>query len=130
MRGLGRVAAAVGLAAALGCGGGGAPVAPTITGKDLMEDVKRMLAFAAEQKLKVPTKAAELDTVEPVAPLAGPAIRDGDIVYAWGAGLTGGGAVVAHEKKAETAGGWVLLQDGTVKEMTADEFKAAPRAKK
>jgi hypothetical protein len=26
-------------------------------------------------------------------------------------------------------GGWVLLQNGTVKEMTAAEFAAAPKAK-
>lgn len=130
MRGLWRAAAAVGLAAVVGCGGGGTPTAQTVTGKDMMEDVRRMLTFAVEQKLKVPTKAAELDAVEPVAPLAGPALRDGTVVYAWGTSLSGGSGVVAYEKKAEAEGGWVLLQDGTIKQMTADEFKAAPRAKR
>lgn len=126
-----RGAVAAVLAAVAGCGAAGAPAAPTVTGKDLMEDVKHMLTFAAENRIKTPTKAAELEPVEPVAPLAGAAIRDGSVVYAWGAPLAPGGkAVVAYEKKAETEGGWVLLQDGTVREMTADEFRAAPRAKK
>jgi hypothetical protein len=96
-----------------------------------MEDVKQMLAFAAENKIKTPTRAADLEAVEPAGPLAGPAIREGTVVYAWGAPLAPGGkAVVAYEKKAETEGGWVLLQDGTVREMTADEFRAAPKVKK
>jgi hypothetical protein len=38
--------------------------------------------------------------------------------------------VVAYEKKAETEDGWVLLQDGSVKRMTAAELQAAPKANK
>jgi hypothetical protein len=38
--------------------------------------------------------------------------------------------VVAYEKKVPTEGGHVLLQDGTVKQMTAAEFQSAPKAKK
>jgi hypothetical protein len=96
-----------------------------------MEDVKAMLTFAAENKIKAPTRPAELEPVAPAAPLAEPAIRDGSVVYVWGATLSPGStAVLAYEKKAEAEGGWVLLQDGTVKQMTADEFRGAPRAKK
>jgi hypothetical protein len=62
---------------------------------------------------------------------AGAAIRTGDVVYIWGAGYADGAKqVVAYEKKAPTEGGYVLLQDGTVKKMTADEFKSAPQARK
>lgn len=130
-RGVARGAVAAVLAAAAGCGAAGAPAAPTVTGKELMEDVRQMLTFAAENRIKTPTRPAELEPVEPVAPLAGTAIRDGSVVYAWGSSLAPGGkSVVAYEKKAETEGGWVLLQDGAVREMTADEFRAAPKAKK
>jgi hypothetical protein len=69
--------------------------------------------------------------MEPMIPLAGPAIRSGDIVYYWGAGyVDGGDKVVAYEKKVPTEGGFVLLQDGKVKEMSASEFQSAPKAKK
>jgi hypothetical protein len=53
-----------------------------------------------------------------------------EIVYQWGARIdpAGGETVLAYEKKAPSEGGWVLMQDGTVKQITADEFKAAPKA--
>jgi hypothetical protein len=58
-------------------------------------------------------------------------IRSGDIVYMWGAGhVPGGTQVVAYEKRVTTECGFVLLQDGTAKEMTAAEFQAAPKAGK
>ena len=64
-----------------------------------------------------------------MAPTASTLVRSGDLVYLWGAGFAPGGTkVVAFEKKAEAEGGLVLLQDGSVKHMTADELKAAPRA--
>jgi len=60
----------------------------------------------------------------------------GDVVVVWGAKMAGEGSsgsgtgeVIAYEKKVPTEGGFVLLTSGTVKQMTADEFKAAPKAK-
>jgi hypothetical protein len=41
----------------------------------------------------------------------------------------GGGDVIAYEKNAPNGGGYVLLTSGEVKQLTADEFKAAPKAK-
>ena len=43
---------------------------------------------------------------------------------------TNGDAILAHGKGAESKGGPVLLQDGTIKSMTAAEFNVAPKAKK
>ena len=58
-------------------------------------------------------------------------INSNEIVYIYGTGFeAGSNKVVAYDKQAETAGGLVLLQDGTVKQMTADEFKAAPKGGK
>ena len=63
-------------------------------------------------------------------PTAGPMLREGTLVYLWGATYAADiEKVAAHEKKVPAEGGWVLLQSGTVREMTADEFKAAPKAK-
>lgn len=116
---------------AAGCGGGDAPKGNgTPTGKEGVTDLGVLLKEFADQKKKMPARAADVEPVEPLHQAAYVGLVRGEVIYAWGVGLTGGGAVVAHEKQAETAGGWVLLQDGTVKEMTADEFKAAPRAKK
>ena len=38
--------------------------------------------------------------------------------------------ILAYEKKVPEQGGYVLMLDRTVKKMTADEFKAAPKASK
>ena len=96
-----------------------------------MEELGLLLKTLAEEGRKPPDKLANLGPVEPMLPIAGPAIRNGDLIYVWGAGyVAGGNQVVAYEKKALTDGGFVLLQDGTVKEMTAAELQAAPKASK
>ena len=108
----------------------GKPTVTEATPKAKLEEFAQMLRTMAGDKQPPPGKMADLDTAEPLLPQSAPAFRSGELVYVWGTTLSGGGAVVAYEKKAETEGGWVLLQDGTVKQMKADEFKAAPKAKK
>lgn len=118
-----------------GCGGPVGNTGPvgtgTPTGKEALEDLERLLKSFDEKKQKPPAKLAAIEPVEPVYPGAYIGLVKGDIEYVWGAGLTAGSAaVLAHEKRADTDGGWVLLQDGTVKTMTAAEFAAAPKAGK
>lgn len=60
-------------------------------------------------------------------------LKSGDLVVQWGAPLSPTGesaqAVLAYLKSVPEQGGPVLMQDGeTIKTMTADEFKAAPKA--
>jgi hypothetical protein len=98
--------------------------------KAALAELGDMLKSLAEERQKPPSKLAELEPVEPRIPVAGPAIRSGNIVYIWGAAYAAGSnQVVAYEKKAPTEGGYVLLQDATVKEMTSAEFSSAPKAK-
>jgi hypothetical protein len=63
-------------------------------------------------------------------------VQGGDYVFFWdvklgdlgkGAGMSQ--TVLGYEKDAPTAGGLVVMGDGTVKSMTAAEFNAAPKAK-
>jgi hypothetical protein len=60
-------------------------------------------------------------------------VQQGEFVVAWGVGRSTapgpGLQVLVHEKKVPTDGGWVLLRNSTVKQMTAAEFAAAPKAK-
>jgi hypothetical protein len=114
-----------------GCGGGGKSV-HNPTEKELLQEVAQMLQTVKSDRTKPPGRLADLGAVEPMLPMSAQAIRSGDIVYVWGTGLSTGGnassAVVAYEKKVPAEGGWVLTQDGTVKKMTANEFKSAPKA--
>ena len=117
----------VSLVLLVGCG----EPAKTVTGgnrKDHIEEIGQMLKDLSAEGKKPPGKLSELDAVEPMLPLASQLIRSGEVVMVWGVGYAPGSQkVAAYEKKAETEGGWVLLQDGTVKEMTAGEFGAAKR---
>jgi hypothetical protein len=47
----------------------------------------------------------------------------------WGVHPAGGTGILAYSKGTDASGGWVLLQNGTVQQMTAGEFKATPKAK-
>lgn len=76
---------------------------------------------------------AELAALEPQYPRGYEAVKSGEVVVLWGAQMPGEGspgtdAVIAFEKKTPTEGGHVLLLNGTVRVMTADEFRSAPKA--
>ena len=107
------------------------PTARPPSGKEKMEEIGQMLKTLANDRQPPPAKPADLPNVEPFLVESANDLRSGEIVYAWGNGITPGGtAVIAYEKKAANEGGWVLLQDGTVKQMSASEFQAAPKAAK
>lgn len=121
--------AALGGCLALGCASS-TPVGSQTPNKDALTEVGQMLKMLADEGKKPPGKLAELEPVEPLLPTAGPMIREGTLVYLWGAPFAAGGdKVAAYEKKVASEGGWVLLQNGNVKEMSAAEFAAAPKAK-
>lgn len=98
--------------------------------KDALEDLAALLKASAEEKKRPPANLAGLEPYEGVYLSATLGIHQKRIVYLWGTALTGGTAVVAYDANIASAGGFVLLQDGTVKEMSAAEFQAAPKAKK
>ncbi len=120
------------LVALAGCGKSSstAPGDQGPTAKQALDDLGLMLKTIADEKKRPPAKPADLEPYEAVHLSATLGIHQKRIVYVWGAGRSDGTAVVAYDANAESAGGYVLLQNGTVKEMTAEEFKAAPRAKK
>lgn len=83
-----------------------------------------------------PKRVTDLAKFEHGYPLGYAAVRSGEVTVIWGATVAGEGEadaapahVVAYESSTPTSGGWVLLQNGRAKEMSADEFRAAPRAK-
>lgn len=120
---------ALSVGTAVGCGDGGSK--PDTSPKAVLLDLAEGLKSTAADKQKPPAKLSELERIEPMIPLAGPAIRSGELVYLWGAGYDPTGTqVVAYERKAETEGGMVLLQNATVEKMTAEQLKTAPKAGK
>lgn len=123
--------AALWVAFAAGCGGKAPLTAPPPNVQDALQDLGDLLKLLGEQKQKLPARQADLDLYEPTAPHAAAAVQSQQITYFWGNGITPGGkAVIAHDAKAAADGGAVLLQDGTVKTLSAAEFAAAPKAAK
>lgn len=118
---------------AFGCGGGvdSSGIATGPTEEATLQDLSVLLKSLAEQKKKPPTKLAELDAYEAIYMAAYKGVESKSVVYLWGNGVVAGGkAVIAYDAKVEASGGYVLLEDGTVKKMTAAEFAAAPKAAK
>jgi hypothetical protein len=87
--------------------------------------------FARKNK-RGPKALKELAQKGQSSPNAMEMMKSGAIVVQWGAPLTPEGqnadAVLAYLKTVPEQGGNVLMQDGkTIKTMSADEFKAAPK---
>jgi hypothetical protein len=128
-----RVAAALLIASLLaGCGTKPAegPAATEMSTGERLTELKELLSLAQIDLGRAPTRVQELERYQRGSPFAYQSVAKGDLVVLWGANLGQGTSVVAYEKDAPTAGGWVLLQDRTVVQMSAAEFQAAPKAKK
>jgi hypothetical protein len=103
------------------------------TASDALLQVADMIRDYSSDKGRPPAKMADLAGFKNQYNIGYAALEKGEVVVVWGtqvAGEGGGGGgtgVVAYEKSAPDSGGAVLLQDGKVKQMTADEFKAAKR---
>jgi hypothetical protein len=129
------VALALVLALAAGCGSKSGPGGAGAAQAPVLQEVANLLR-AASADGRAPAKVADLAKYSNGSPTAYQAVKSGDIVVVWGAkmagegeGAKGGGEVIAYEKDAPATGGYVLLTSGEVKQMSADEFKAAPKAK-
>jgi hypothetical protein len=134
VRGLTLVALVVGVMAWTGCTSssksGGAANGPTVA-DDLFE-VAGLLRDHTIQFQRGPARLADVANNQPLYPRGYHAIQNGTIVVLWGVPLPAEGGpanVIAYEKKSETEGGNVLLQNGEIKQMSASEFASAPKAK-
>jgi hypothetical protein len=80
---------------------------------------------------KSPSCLADLDKYEQGFPDGYEFIRAGKCVVLWGATMGEGAdaatTVLAYEKDVPASGGTVLMLDGSVKQLSSDEFVAAPK---
>lgn len=96
----------------------------------LLEEAYNLLQIRAEQGKPPARKIDDIAAYENAYPTGYAAIQSGEVVVNWGAAPSPASeGILAYAKGADTAGGWVLLANGTTKQMTADEFKATPKAK-
>ncbi|HJZ55804.1 MAG TPA: hypothetical protein VKE74_12625 [Gemmataceae bacterium] len=130
MRHVVRLAAVAVTAAVVGCGGTPKSDASPAELNQLTEVVD-LVKLYVEQRGKAPAGVADLRVFENAYPVGYEAVRSGEVVVSWGGRPADrSSAVLAYHKAVPTTGGWVALASGEVKQMTADEFKSAPRAGK
>jgi hypothetical protein len=118
----------------LGCGGSDADSSSATgpTTNDALVDFQGMMKEISTSNQQPPKNPQELGRWDPLFPVASAALQNGSIVYFWGTPVNSSApnaatTIVAYEPAAETQGGWVLYQDGNVKQVTADEFKSAQK---
>ncbi|MDB5309964.1 MAG: hypothetical protein JWO38_4166 [Gemmataceae bacterium] len=128
--GLIAVALVIGLSA--GCSRREAAADPETAEKQgRLQEVFDLVTAYTEQRKRPPAADRDLRPFENAFPTGFDAVRTGQIVVLWGASpAAGSDAVLAYYKTVPAEGGWVLLQNGTVKEMAPDEFGKTPKAGK
>jgi hypothetical protein len=122
---------------AVGCGDSGRPV----TKEDMLEtslnDVGEVYRSFVVMKKRPPQKLKDLTPLEAMSPAGIVALRSGEVVVRFGAdlpdtdtepGKSPSEEILAYEKRVPESGGKVLLLNRTIRTMTSDEFKAAPKA--
>ena len=117
---------------ALGCAREPLPP-PAPSAEEGLKELSRVYEYIEYSKLPLPKKPEDFRDYWDSLQAAFDRIQQGELVVAYGVGRsTAPGAasqILVYEKNAPTAGGAVLLRDGTVKQLTAAEFAAAPKAK-
>lgn len=98
---------------------------------NMMRELGEMLALFKGDSNRPPKTVAELVKYEGGFQVGYLRLKDGEIILFWGAPIKEGASdtILAYEKATPDSGGYVLMQDGTtVTKLTAEEFKAAPKA--
>lgn len=124
---------AAGLAA--GCGSRRGEVSPEtgaqIAQQNSMAELGELLRLRKADTGTPPAKAADFARYEMGFPEGYRKVKAGDVVLFFGAPIVDGDTshVLAYEKQTPESGGYVLMSDATtVKKMSPEEFKSAPKA--
>jgi hypothetical protein len=104
------------------------PTPPPIDLGEGLKELGEVYKYRATHRMPAPAKLDDLTEQEAAIPNAWQPIQEGQIVVVWKVSYSANATdVLAYVKDAATVGGKVLLRNGTVKQMTADEFRAAKK---
>jgi len=112
-----------------GCGGSGPQSVASREQLDLKE-IQEIYQLYVKNHQKAPSQLSDLTKrdYEGIYPGTVDALKKGRYVVVWGVNSKDSGTLLAYEKDVPTKGGGVVMADGTVKTMTADELKAAKKS--
>jgi hypothetical protein len=123
---------AFGVVVLIGCAAEPKPPPPPAAA-DALKELTAVYKYLDYSKAAPPRRLEDLTQFIDTLPTAYYRLQSGEFQMVYGVGMStspaNGSQVLAYERKAATEGGAVLLRDGTIKQMTAAEFSAAPKAK-
>ena len=114
----------------IGCGG------PSTAGPDSaaqlsIGQVAQIFHVYQKGQKPPPQGIKDLQPMQRMYPAALESIKSGEVLVYWGAGISdapdAASTVLAYHKDVPEKGGEVLMQDGTAKIMTAEQFQAASK---
>jgi hypothetical protein len=108
---------------AFGCKGSD----PKMAGEErALNDIHQMYVLFAKKNSGPPKQISDLvnKEYEVSCPDGWRALKDGKYIGVYGVAGTDSSTLQAYAKDVPTQGGQVLMADGTIKTMTAEEFKA------
>ncbi|SIO56679.1 hypothetical protein SAMN05444166_5277 [Singulisphaera sp. GP187] len=132
-----RLFASLTLLGLMGCGSKNVDFTPDQVEESRLREVSQVLREYQLFNPKPPKSVKDIQASAGSSPGGFELIKSGEVVVCWGASLPdtkeepGSGdskEVLAYLKKVPQEGGLVLMLDRTVRNMTAEEFKAAPQA--
>jgi hypothetical protein len=119
------------LAAILPLGCSTSTVGPESTEQLKILQVGQLFHMFQKGQKSPPTGIKDFARLGSNLPAALSSLRSHDVLVYWGVGLSDGpeaaSTVLAYQKDVPEKGGEVLMQDGTARKMTAEEFQAAPK---
>jgi hypothetical protein len=119
----------VGAVLVMGCGGNQAVEPEVQRHKSELNDIYTSYFMYSKRNQRPPQKMSDIMTPELMgeSQIGLQALKEGQYAVVWGVDVSGKdpSKVVAYEKDAPKQGGAVIMADGIVKDMTADELEAA-----
>ncbi len=124
---------------ATGCGSASRQVPEEAAESQMLVNLAENYRMYSIAKKQPPRGLADLNAMQAMVGSEIEEVRRGNIIVQWGAklpdiseepGLVASPEVLAYWKDVPEKGGYVLMLDRTVKKMTPEEFRAAPKSGK
>jgi hypothetical protein len=95
--------------------------------KSELSDIYELYRDYSKRNQQPPKQLSDLNKkdFQSLYPIALQALQKGDYIAVWGVSGKDASTLLAYHKDVPTKGGTVVMADGTQKNMSADEFKAA-----
>jgi len=117
-----------------GCGAPTVENSPAVYDDSALSEVRDMYELYSKTNKKAPKSLKDFSLFSDGSPTGFSAIKQGNVVVIWDVELNpereadSADEVLAFAKEVPENGGAVLMKNRSLKTMTAEEFKAAPKA--